>query len=391
MRALFLVSLALLFHVYVGWPLLCALAARLRRRAVADDPWWRPRVSVVVAARDEARVLEAKLESILAQRWPRARLEVIVVDDGSRDATAHVAARFAARGVRLLRLGAPVGKARALNAGVTAARGELLVLTDARQPLEPDAIAWLVAPLADPAVGAVSGELALAPGSGGLGLYRLLDDRVRRWEAARGSSVGVTGALWAARRALWTPLPPSLLLDDLAAPLAIARAGYRVVVAPGARVRDLASPDPARELRRRTRTLAGNLQLVRAMPWVLSPRANPLFFALLSHKLLRLLAPAALVGLLFANAALVLSGAPGGLYGPLLAAQIAVYAAAALAVPAPRGAARATRALAAFARVCRSFVLLHVAAVAAVATFARHGEARLWRDRLPGGAGEVHA
>src|SRR5437763_1586522 len=84
-----------------------------------------------------------------------------------------------------------------------------------------------------------------------------------RAEAAAGSSVGATGALWAMKRALWTPLPSGILLDGLYQPLCVARQGARVTVEPLARVRDAASPDPARELRRRTRTLAGNLQLVR--------------------------------------------------------------------------------------------------------------------------------
>jgi cellulose synthase/poly-beta-1,6-N-acetylglucosamine synthase-like glycosyltransferase len=379
MGALFVVSLLLLAYTYAGYPLVCAALARLRPRPVRDDPWWRPTVSVVIAARDEGSVLRRKIQSVLEQRWPPRALEIIVVDDGSDDATAAVAASFP--GVRLVPLPRPAGKAVALNHGVARARGEVLVLTDARQPLEPDAIAWLVAPLADPTVGAVSGELSLAPGGGGLGLHRRIDDAVRRLEAASGSSVGVTGALWAMRRRLWAQLPPRLILDDLYQPLSVARRGGRVVVAPQARVRDTASPDPRRELRRRARTLAGNLQLLSVAPWALAPGRNPLFFRLVSHKLLRLVAPAALVGLALSSLSLALSPDGGVLPSLALSGQVLLYGFAAFEWPIEtEHGSTATRWLLRLARLCRSFVMLHVAAVSGIWAYLRGAEGRLWRD-----------
>jgi cellulose synthase/poly-beta-1,6-N-acetylglucosamine synthase-like glycosyltransferase len=362
---------------------------------VAADPWWRPSVSVVIAARNEAAVLARKLESVLGQRWPRALLEVIVVDDGSRDRTAEIARGFAARAVKLVALSEPAGKATALNLGVRRARGEVLVLTDARQPLDEDALPWLVAPLADPRVGAVSGELRLDRRldgeGGGLGLYRRLDDAIRRAEAQSGSSVGVTGALWAMRRAAWTPLPPDTILDDLHEPLCVARGGGRVVVEPHARVLDAASPDPARELRRRTRTLAGNLQLVRALPWTLSPTRNPLFFRLLQHKLARLAAPLFLLTAALSNLALVLRSDGTLLEAACFAAQVVGYSLATINVPDSLPPSTAAAILRRAARVCRSFVLLHIAAVSAVWSFLRHQERGLWRDLPRRPSGEARA
>jgi cellulose synthase/poly-beta-1,6-N-acetylglucosamine synthase-like glycosyltransferase len=277
------------------------------------------------------------------------------------------------RGVRVVTLPRPLGKAMALNQGVAAARGEVLVLTDARQPLLPGALGALVAALGDANVGAVSGEIALPVGAGPLGLYRRLDDQLRRWEAASGSAVGVTGCLWAMRRRHWTPLEPGAILDDLHQPLGIVRQGLRVVVEPEARALDVAAPAGGRELERRVRTLAGNLQLVRLAPWVLSPWHNPIALRLLSHKLLRLFAPLALATLL-ATTVLLVGSSP--VFALALVGQAFIYG---LAVVEP---ARVDRgALARLARFARAFVLLHLAAGLAWWALLRGRTGALWRDR----------
>ncbi|HEX2568576.1 MAG TPA: glycosyltransferase family 2 protein [Polyangia bacterium] len=397
---LFWLSLGFLAWVYVGYPLFMAALARFRPRPVRLDHSWHPTVSVLIPARDEASVLGAKLESVLAQGWPRERLQIVVVDDGSRDRTADVVRRFADRGVELVELRQSLGKAAALNRGVAYTHGEILVLTDARQPLVPGALAALVAPFGDLYVGAVSGELAL-PGAdsaavaagraeplrgeagAGLGLYRKIDDRVRRWEAASGSSVGVTGALWALRRSLWTPLVPGTILDDLVEPLLVVRQGQRVVVAPGARAIDAAAPGGSREFVRRVRTLAGNLQLLRMLPWARSWRENPIWFRLVSHKLLRLVAPAGLVALFVSNLLLIWQN---WFYTSALAGQIVFYGLAMMQPPqslVARSAVASWRPVLRLARVAHSFTMLHVAAAVAVWRFIEGREGVLWREAAP--------
>lgn len=397
--ALFWLSFGLLAWVYVGYPLFMAALARFRPRPVRLDTTWHPKVSVVIPVRDEAAVLGPKLESILAQGWPRERLQIVVVDDGSRDHTAEVVRRFADRRVELVELRQSLGKAAALNRGVAFTQGEILVLTDARQQLVPGALAALVAPFGDLYVGAVSGELALpetrpatadgrqvplrGEAGGGLGLYRKIDDRVRRWEAASGSSVGVTGALWALRRSLWTPLVPGTILDDLVEPLLVARQGQRVVVAPGARAIDSAAPGGSREFARRVRTLAGNLQLLRMLPWARSWKQNPIWFRLVSHKLLRLVAPVGLVGFFLSNLLLLWHNS---FYTAVLAGQIVFYGLA-LVQPRPALSARFAKSVwgpfLRLARVAHSFTMLHVAAAVAVWRFIEGREGRLWREAAP--------
>jgi cellulose synthase/poly-beta-1,6-N-acetylglucosamine synthase-like glycosyltransferase len=366
---LLVAALALLFYTYLGYPaLLLLLRLRGRRRPAMDDTQAGPHLTVIIAARDEGRVIGRKLESVLCQDWSPDRLSVLVVSDGSSDDTCQVVRAFG-DAVELCELAEPRGKAAALNAAVGRARGDLLVLTDARQPLEPGALSALAAPFRDPDVGAVTGELAVTGGEA-LGLYRRYDDWIRRAEAERGSTVGITGALWALRRHLYTPLPPATLADDLFLPMMVIAQGRRVVCAPGARAVDTLAADPRRDFRRRVRTLAGNFQLLAQAPWLLRPDRNPAFLAFVSHKALRLASP-----LLLALVLLASIGRQGPLFGAALAAQILLYGLA-LAGCFAEGAGglvgRATRA-------ALAFVMVNVAVVAAALALGRGRAHLLWR------------
>jgi cellulose synthase/poly-beta-1,6-N-acetylglucosamine synthase-like glycosyltransferase len=310
-------AVALVAYVYVGYPLLVGAWAARRPR-----PWRRsasslPTVSIVVAARNEAARLPGRIENLLALDYPRERLEIVVVSDGSTDRTDLVMASEAARRGRL---DAQVrfverpgdGKAAALNTGVALARHEVLVFADARQRFARGAVRALVASFDDPAVGVVSGELVLDCEAGesasaaadGVGAYWRYEKWIRAREAAVGSMLGATGAIYAMRRAAWRALPHGTILDDVLAPMRAVCAGWRAVFEPDARAFDVTAPDTAAEHRRKTRTLAGNWQLLAMAPRLLVPGANPVWFQFVSHKVGRLLVPFALVAALASSAAL---------------------------------------------------------------------------------------
>lgn len=327
MKVLFWLSLAGIGYAYVGYALLLAVLARLRPRPVCPGPI-QPAVSIVIAARNEAASLPAKLENLRQLAYPKDRLQIVIASDGSTDETADILRAYVPQITPVLLCEAR-GKAAALNEAVQQATGELLVFLDARQLVDADAVSELVSRFADPAVGAVSGELHLETAAGvpspeGLGLYWTIEKIVRKLESATGSVVGVTGAIYAVRRELFTPMPPGLLLDDVFVPMGVARAGKRVLFHSGAIARDRLFADKGREFGRKVRTLTGNYQLLQLAPWLLSS-ANPLLFRLVSHKLLRLLVPLLLVTMLLA------SWYAGGLfYRVAFELQILLYGAAAL-------------------------------------------------------------
>jgi cellulose synthase/poly-beta-1,6-N-acetylglucosamine synthase-like glycosyltransferase len=303
-EAVFWLSLALVAYVYAGYPLLLLLWSRLRPRPVRRGEW-EPTVTVVLAVRNEREHLEAKLENLLTLDYPADRLAIVVSLDGSTDGSDAIARRYAAHGVEVVGSECHQGKAAALNRGVSRARGELVVFCDARQRLDRDAIRALVAPFADPSVGAVSGELILLDetdrvAADGVGLYWRYEKAIRAMESRIHSAVGATGALYAIRHELFVPLPEDTLLDDVLVPMRIVIAGRRTVFEPGARAYDREAP-PELEFARKVRTLAGNFQLLTFLPALLRPRANPVFVQFVSHKLGRLLVPHLLVVLLVAN------------------------------------------------------------------------------------------
>ncbi|HET6631266.1 MAG TPA: glycosyltransferase family 2 protein [Rhodanobacteraceae bacterium] len=300
-QVLFWLCVALVLHAYFGYPLWLLARARWRPRPslkIAQTP----PVTAVVVVHDGAAHIEAKLACLLALDYPPDQLRVLVACDGCNDASAALARRAGDPRVRVLEFTERRGKAACLNDAMACVDDDIVLLTDVRQRLQPGALRALVANLSDASVGAVGGELQLDDGGSGfargVGAYWRVETAIRRAESASGSTVGVSGALYALRRPLFEPLPPGTVLDDVLVPMRIARAGYRVLLEPAAVAFDRAAQEAAQERPRKIRTLAGNYQLLQLAPWLLDPRRNPLWFRFVSHKLLRLLAPWALAALL---------------------------------------------------------------------------------------------
>jgi len=296
---LFIAAAALVVYTFVGYPLIIARYAGPKRvqTSVPHDF----AVTVVIAAYNAEKHIEKRIGNLLAQNYPTERLQIIVVDDGSTDDTWEKLSRWTDHpAVTLIAQPENGGKARALNVGLAAAKSELVVLTDVRQKFEPDTIAQLVEHFTDPGVGAVTGNLVFSEADepDPQGGYWDLEKSIRENESRYRSTVGVTGAVYAARRELIETLPDSLILDDVLIPMRIVRAGYRVKFERAAIAYDTKSDSLAEEYYRKVRTLAGNWQLLAQAPWLLSRSENPIFFEFVSHKVLRLIAPWALLAML---------------------------------------------------------------------------------------------
>ena len=166
LEAIFWLCVACVLGTYLAYPLVLALASRLWRRPVQRGTVQGP-VSIVLAVHNEAANIERRLEELTGLLESSGlHGEIIVVSDGSTDATAPLARAFAPRGVRLIELAGHEGKAAALTRGVAVAQHPIVVFADARQSWAADALPQLLSNFADPRVGAVSGDLVLRDGAG---------------------------------------------------------------------------------------------------------------------------------------------------------------------------------------------------------------------------------
>lgn len=368
MKLLFWLCLALTAYAYFGYAIWLWLFVRLHKRPILRQSHT-PTVSIIIAARNEEANLPTKLDNLRRLNYPQDHLQVVIASDGSTDRTADILREQATHILPVI-LNESHGKAHALNEAVKQATGDILVFLDARQIVEPDAISELASCFADPAVGAASGELLLetasgTPSSDALGIYWKIEKAIRKLESASGSVVGVTGAIYAIRRELYTPIPRGTLLDDVFVPMNVARAGKRVVFQPSAIARDRLFSAKGKEFSRKVRTLTGNYQLLRLAPWLLSP-ANPLLFRFLSHKLLRLIVPLLLVLMLIASALL-----KEPIYQAIFWLQILFYILAAFGALSPS--ARRFKPVA----IANTFVMLNAAAALAFYNFVV-GRNKVW-------------
>lgn len=300
METVFWLAAAFIAYTYAGYPVLVWVMAQWRPHKDVDTASVRdwPSVCLIVPVFNEQHRVARKIANLRELDYPCERMRILFVSDGSTDETNACIAREP--GIGLIAYPERHGKPHALNTAVQQAEADILVFTDVRQEIASDALRYLVARLVlDPEVGAVSAELshvdAQTHEEAHIGLYWRYEKWIRRAESRLASTVGVSGALYAIWRRDYVFLPEDALLDDFEIPMAILRHGRRVVLERRAMVYDVLQKNTSGERTRKVRTLTGNFQVFARHPWLFSPRANPVFFQFVSHKVFRLAVPYALV------------------------------------------------------------------------------------------------
>jgi cellulose synthase/poly-beta-1,6-N-acetylglucosamine synthase-like glycosyltransferase len=298
------------------------LLNRLDRRAGRLDHEEIPAVTVVIPAYNEEKHLDSKLSNIRALDYPREKLQVIVVSDGSADRTNEILRTIKEPYIESVILDLRGGKANALNCAVARARHDLLIFSDASTLFETDTVLKLVRHFRDPRLGAVCGALRFHASSESQqteGVYWKYESALRLMESRLGATLNASGAVYALRRAAYSPLPDGAILDDLLIPMNARRLGYRVIYDPEASATDFAAETIRGEFARRVRIAAGSFQ---ALPELMRVRLGAVAaFSFFSHKLLRWVLPFFLIALLISNCFLV--GRP--LYLCFAVLQVAIY------------------------------------------------------------------
>lgn len=303
METLFVITSLFILYTYIGYPLILLAVTRGKKRQPDLQYQSSPRISLLIPVYNEQEVIVAKLKNALALDYPEGKLEIVVASDGSTDRTVELVRPFLSRAVRLEAHPEHRGKMSTINRSVAGLSGEIIVFTDASAFFPPETLKTLIQGFPDPAVGAVSGSLILkeeAAGGGELSVdwYWRMEKFIRERESLLSSTVGATGAIWALRRELFSPLPDDTILDDFLLPLTPVRQGYRVQFESRALAYEENRTDLRGEFRRKVRTLTGNYQAFSRARWLFRSKIS---FQLISHKLCRLFIPFALIGLLISS------------------------------------------------------------------------------------------
>lgn len=294
-------------------------------RCVSRDSGSLPTVSTIIAAYNEEKVIEARIQNALSLNYPADKMEILVISDGSTDETPRLVGEFADRGVRLLHQPARRGKTAAINRAVPHTSGEILLFADANTSYNSDAVRNLVRNFVDPQVGAVSGRKNILQEKGrsaseGEASYWEYESSLKSWESRLGSIATADGEIVAMRRALFSPIPEKIVHDDMALTLSVIQRGYRVIYEPEAISSELASKSIGDEYQIKIRLAAGGFQILSHFRKLFFPPKSLFAVMFISHKLLRWAMPLWLAGLFLSN---VFVAQP--FYRVILVAQILFY------------------------------------------------------------------
>lgn len=296
MEILFWICAGLVLYIYLGYPALMSFLAGINSpmQTVTGE---QPSVSILIAAYNEEDCIEATLQNKLELLYPRDRLEIVVMSDGSTDKTDHIVNSLSDKSeipIRLFRQDRK-GKTAALNVMQERAKGEILVFSDANSIYDKYALQNLVKNFSDSKVGYVTGKMLYVNHEGsligdGCSAYMKYENWIRSRESMIGSVVGVDGGIDAMRKSLYECLREDQL-PDFVQPLKVVQKGYRVVYDPEALLKEETLANAAEEYSMRFRVTLRSLWGLHDMRQLFNPVRYGFFSVqLLSHKMLRYLA-----------------------------------------------------------------------------------------------------
>ncbi len=291
----------IVIYIYCGYLLTVILLNRIYQKRVTKGPY-EPTVSILITAYNEEKNIRKTIENKISLRYPKEKLEIIVMSDASTDRTDLIVSDYSSDGVQLFRQGKRGGKTAALNVAANHATGEILVFSDANSIYEPDALRHLVQNFYDSAVGYVTGKMIYTSqlDSGteeGCSTYMKYENILRAYETQIGSIVAVDGGIDAVRRTLYEPMRADQI-SDFVLPLKVVEKGFRVVYEPQAILREPALTSCSDEYRMRERVTLRALWALKDMRHLFNFAQYGVFsWQLFSHKVLRYNAFLFLVGL----------------------------------------------------------------------------------------------
>lgn len=335
MQSLFWVSLFIIFYTYLGYAILLFVLVKIVRlfrsknHPLLLDEW--PTVTLIVAAYNEAYCIEEKIINTMALKYPKNKLTIIFVTDGSTDETPAIVAKYSS--IQLLHQQDRNGKIVAVHRAMQTVCSEITVFTDANTLLNESALEKICQHYQDPTVGAVAGEKRVeidnsGDATAGEGFYWKYESKLKAWDSELNTVVGAAGELFSIKTDLYVPVPSDTILDDFMISMLIVKNGYRIIYEPDAFALESASANTKEELKRKIRIAAGGIQSFLRLTSLLNPFKYPvLSFQYLSHRILRwTMAPVLMVLVFVLNWLFILNEHLSGIFILLLLAQNLFYA-----------------------------------------------------------------
>jgi len=296
MIIIFWISIFLIVYTFVGYGFVLYLLVKIK--SFFKKPYQfnaeaiLPTITVLVAAYNEEDIIEEKVENTLMLNYPKDKIQLIFITDGSSDSTAQKISGFA--DVMLLHEDVRAGKMAAIKRAIPFIEGDITVFTDANTFLNKDSILQLVKHYQNPKVGAVAGEKRILveetadASSAGEGFYWKYESKLKKWDYELYSNVGAAGELFSIRTILYQPVESDTIIDDHMIAMRIAESGYIIAYEPEAYAMETASADVKEELKRKIRIAAGGIQSILRLKKAANPFHNPVFtFQYISHRVLR--------------------------------------------------------------------------------------------------------
>jgi len=374
----FWVLFFILFYIYFGYPILLFILSKLFMTEIERVPF-KPPVSVLIAAYNEEEYIKETIENKLHLNYPKDRLEIIVISDGSTDGTDEIVKQFSKKNVKLIRQEPRNGKTAALNMAVPEAKGEIIVFSDANSIYDKDALLHMMQNFADPRVGYVTGRMIYTNPDGtiigdGCSAYMKYENLIRKHETRIGSVVGVDGGIDAVRKSLYEPMRIDQL-PDFILPLMVVDKAYRVIYEPNAILKEQTLKSPEDEYRMRVRVTLRAFWALFDMKRLFNPlRSGSYALQIISHKVLRYTAFFFLFSLFIVNAFLLFQGP---LYFSAFIVQLISYSLAYLG--------RIVKSESAFSKITYFpfyFSLLNIAAAKAFTKFLKGEKQAIWQPRV---------
>ena len=304
----FWIAAIIVLYTYIGYGLLLYLLVKIKEKRHPVQPLYLqkppPTATLLIAAYNEEDIVDLKMENCNRLNYPKGKLNIVWVTDGSTDNTNLKLAEYPE--ITVLHVPERKGKTAALNRGMQYIHTPFTVFTDANTMLNQEAIREILTPFSDPVVGCVAGEKRIVvedkdnAAAGGEGFYWRYESKLKSWDSRLYSTVGAAGELFAIRTSLFKTMPEETLLDDFVLSMSIASQGYKIAYRDAAYAIESASADIGNEQKRKVRIAAGGLQAIwRLLPLLNIFRHGILSFQYISHRVLRWSITPVLLFLLF--------------------------------------------------------------------------------------------